>query len=263
MMAKPAASCRRGLLAGVHCSCSGMGQSGDEPGRGAASGVHSTTRLSSTVVQFNFAGARISLARQYSQRVPATPERRNQGLTFTPPPLSSSSPEPAGLHTPVPPSPSQVDLPGPSCPLWSLWPASARSSAHRSAKAGHHDPGRSVGSWGGGAGSAAGGTGRGLGQRVAGRCGGRGPAGFSRPRYLAAARLPAVLCRAARVRDTRGTREGHEVMPTPRSRCHAREIQPASRTAEPAERRPLSAFAAAKPASTATTYLPPGPRCPS
>ena len=43
---------------------------------------------------------------------------------------------------------------------------------------------------------AAGGTGRGLGQRPAGRCGGRGPAGFSRPRRLAAARFPAVLAPA-------------------------------------------------------------------
>ena len=51
---------------------------------------------------------------------------------------------------------------------------------------------------------AAGGTGRGLGQRPAGRCGGRGPAGFSRPRRLAAARFPAVLCRAARARPQLG-----------------------------------------------------------
>ena len=58
--------------------------------------------------------------------------------------------------------------------------------------------------WGGGAGPAAGGTGRGLGQRPAGRCDGRGPAGFSRPRRLAAARFPAVLCRAARARPQLG-----------------------------------------------------------
>ena len=65
---------------------------------------------------------------------------------------------------------------------------------------------------------AAGGTGRGLGQRPAGRCGGRGPAGFSRPRRLAAARFPAVLCRAARARPQLGrsseSTRGFE-LPTP------------------------------------------------
>ena len=126
----------------------------------------------------------------YSQRVPATPERRNGCQpspkdhagrlggsprqlnvfackpasigAFTPPPLSSSSsssssPEPPGRpgHPPVPPSPTQMDLAGPSCPLWSLWPASARSSAHRSTRAGHHEHVVRLqrAGWGGGAGS--------------------------------------------------------------------------------------------------------------
>ena len=189
----------------------------------------------------------------YSQRVPATPERRNGCQpspkdhagrlggsprqlnvfackpasigAFTPPPLSSSSssPEPPGRpgHRPVPPSPTQMDLAGPSCPLWSLWPASARSSAHRSTRAGHHEHVVRLqrAGWGGGAGSSSRGTGRGLGQRPAGRCGGWGSAGFSRPRHLAAARFPAVLCRAARARPQLGrsseSARGFELPPPP------------------------------------------------
>ena len=107
----------------------------------------------------------------YSQRVPAAPERRNGCQpspkdhagrlggsprqlnvfackpasigAFTPPPLSSSSssPEPPGRPgwPLLMPAPTWMALTGPGRPLRPLWPASAQSSAHRSAGAGHHE----------------------------------------------------------------------------------------------------------------------------
>ena len=174
----------------------------------------------------------------YARRVPAAPERQSgcnpspkdhsdrlgcsprqlNGFgckpasigAFTPPPLSSSSssPEPPGRPgwPLLMPAPTWMALTGPGRPLRPLWPASAQSSAHRSARAGHHEHvvHQQRQGWGGAAGPAAGGAGRGLGRQPAGSCNGRGPAGFSRPRCLAAARFPAVLCRAARARPQWG-----------------------------------------------------------
>ena len=137
----------------------------------------------------------------YSQRVPAAPERRNGCQpspkdhagrlggsprqlnvfackpasigAFTPPPLSSSSssPEPPGRpgHPPVSPSQARIDLTGPSCPLWSLWPpqpSRARCCPRRV----------SVGAVGVGVLAQQGAQAQARG-RPAGRCGGRGPAG--------------------------------------------------------------------------------------
>ena len=123
----------------------------------------------------------------YSQRVPAAPERRNGCQSsskdhagrlggsprqlnvfackpasigaFTPPPLSSSSssPEPPGRPgwPLLMPAPTWMALTGPGRPLRPLWPASAQSSAHRSAGAGHHEHVVRLqrAGWGGGAGS--------------------------------------------------------------------------------------------------------------